>query len=152
MDYPIMSKEDFVKILNDIEVQRAKVSAFNDALDKICDGFIVFDSDNLYLTSLVRSLELIFKDTEERKGEFGTISWYLFEYCSHENEKNIYYNNYVANINTPEILYELLVSELPDEKDEYMKAQDNFFETFGRKMTEEEIYEHNQIPTIEFKQ
>ena len=42
MTNPIITKEEFCKIINQIQEQRKKTEKFSDALEEICDGFIVY--------------------------------------------------------------------------------------------------------------
>ena len=69
----MLSKETFCSAIKNIQFQREKMSKFNDALDEICDGFVVFDSNNKYLEALLDVLKECMND----KDEF--IDWYLFE-------------------------------------------------------------------------
>ena len=103
----MLSKDIFCKAINNIQTQRQKISDFNDALDKICDGFPVFDSDNLYLQSLLE----ILKETMNDKDDF--IEWWLYEnvdktvttFDKDGTCKNVYL------IETPEELYDFLIKE-----------------------------------------
>lgn len=103
----MLSKDIFCKAINNIQTQRQKISDFNDALDKICDGFPVFDSDNLYLQSLLE----ILKETMNDKDDF--IEWWLYENVDKTvttfDKDGVCKNVYL--IETPEELYDFLIEE-----------------------------------------
>lgn len=125
---PIINKEDFCKIISMIEEQRKKTSDFNDALNKICDGWPVFDLDNQYLNALLLLLKKVFNIDEE--DAYNTLDFYLFEHFS-DDEKYMYYNNYKVNINTPELLYEVLLTEKAYKEDNNTEPTKVFFKTYG---------------------
>jgi len=66
-----ITKEEFLKILNDYRSQKERVEKMNQALDEMCDGYIVFDSNNKYLESLLFVLSKLFYQTPN--DEFNTI-------------------------------------------------------------------------------
>lgn len=69
----MISKELFISVIDKIQKQQKKVEEFNDALDKICDGWPVYDTDNEYLNALLDVLN------EEFHDEGDTIGWWLWE-------------------------------------------------------------------------
>lgn len=69
----MISKELFCKTIADVQEQTRKISEFNHALGKICNSTVVFDADNLYLTTLLRILK------EELDDKADTIEWWLYE-------------------------------------------------------------------------
>lgn len=73
----------FMKTIENIQKQREKVSRFNDALDEICDGWPIFDTNNLYLESLLDILKEIFHDDND------WIEWWLYE----DVEKKVWYDD-----------------------------------------------------------
>ena len=103
----MISKKVFKKIITNIKLQYERVVQFNDALDKICDGFPVFDSKNLYLESLLELLNLIFKD----KNDY--IGWWLWE----DVEKIVYYSNGDSvKLDSADDLYDFLIENMKESK------------------------------------
>lgn len=116
-----LTKEEFVKYLNQIQrgIQRRK--DFNDAIDKICDGYPVVELGNEWLDV---SLELLSKAMNDKPDKHGTlVEWWLYE--AKEGEKYLYFSNPAENqsitghqsgqtvkvsINTPEELYDYLAN------------------------------------------
>lgn len=98
----MLSKEVFCRAIKNIKEQQARTSEFNDALDKICDGFPVFDVNNLYLESLLEVLKESMNDIDDY------ISWWLYE----DVEKTVWVTKdnktITYNLNTPEDLYDFL--------------------------------------------
>lgn len=56
-----------------IRQQEARIDEFNKALNKMCDGFPVFDKDNLYLLALRDLLKYTMDD------QYDNIGWWLYE-------------------------------------------------------------------------
>jgi hypothetical protein len=129
MTQPIITKEEFCKIINQIQEQRKKTEKFSDALEEICDGFIVFDSDNKYLESLLYLLSKAF--SIEPNSQYNTIDWYLFEGIGEENKHEMSFEGLSVNINTPEILYELLLTEKANNEDDDLEPTREFFKKYG---------------------
>ena len=116
-----LTKEEFVKYLNKIQHDIKRRKDFNDAIDKICDGYPVIELGNEWLDT---SLELLSKAMNDKPDKHGTlIEWWLYE--AKEGDKYLYFSNTAENqsitghkggqtikvsINTPEELYDYLAN------------------------------------------
>ena len=129
MTKTIIIKEEFCKIINNIQEQRNKNEKFSKALEEICDGFIVFDSDNKYLESLLYLLSKTF--SIEPDSQYNTIDWYLFEGIGKENKHEMSFEGLTVNITTPEMLYELLLTEKANNEDNDLAPTREFFKKYG---------------------
>lgn len=69
----MLPKELFLSTLEKIRQQEARIDEFNLALGKMCDGFPVFDKDNLYLAALRDLLKHTMHD------QYDNIGWWLYE-------------------------------------------------------------------------
>ena len=103
----MISKKTFVNTIKNIRKQEKRASDFTKALNIYCDGHPVFDSNNLYLKSLLIVLEEIFND------QYETIEWWLWENV----EKKVWVNygkedQYEIDLSTPEQLYDYLVENI----------------------------------------
>lgn len=107
----MISKELFISVIDKIRKQQKKVEEFNDALDKICDGWPVYDVDNEYLNALLDVLNEEFHDKSD------TIGWWLWESSEkkigvpNDENKIVWYQ-----VESKEQLYDYLVGnykELP---------------------------------------
>ena len=97
----MLKKETFVNALLNIKKQSERVDKFSSAIEAMSDGFIVFDSDNLYLSSLIKVLREVMND----KDDF--ISWWLYE----DVEKVIWLDDGTRiELNTAEDLYDYLLN------------------------------------------
>lgn len=98
----MISKELFYSVIDKIQKQDIKINNFTNALGKICDGYPIFDADNLYLSALLEVLHFEMNDTDE------FIDWWLWEGV----EKKVGIkteDGYVWYlIDTPERLYDYL--------------------------------------------
>ena len=104
----MISKKLFIKTIENIQKQREKVSRFNDALDEICDGWPIFDTNNLYLESLLDILKEIFHDDND------WIEWWLYE----EVEKKVWYDDGTEiDIAEPEDFYNFLIQNMIENGD-----------------------------------
>lgn len=89
---------------NKIRLQESKIDKFSKAIEEMSDSYVVFDSDNLYLSSLIELLKTIFNDKED------WIGWWLWD----EAEKIIWLpSGEEISLDTPEKLYDFLI-ENPD--------------------------------------
>jgi hypothetical protein len=100
----MISKKTFVETINNIQAQEKKAADFTKALNIYCDGNQIFDTNNLYLKSLLTIFKEMFHDEHE------TISWWLWE----DVEKKVWINygqknEIVIDVSTPELLYDYLV-------------------------------------------
>ena len=100
---PVLTKEDFCKIIAMIQEQQKKISDFNDALDKICDGWPVFDTENKYLEALLLTLKEAIGD------KYDYISWWLYE----TSDYKVYSadNKKVWDLKDPKVLYDYIINE-----------------------------------------
>ena len=99
----MITKKLFVDVLKNIQKQEKRVSKFSKALGEICDGHPVFDTDNLYLKSLLDILKVTFDDRDDY------ITWWLWE----DVEKKVWLQDGVEiDLKTPEKLYDFLVDNM----------------------------------------
>ena len=66
-----LTKEEFVRYLNKIQHDIKRRKDFNDAVDKICDGYPVVELGNEWLDV---SLELLSKAMNDKLDKHGTLS------------------------------------------------------------------------------
>lgn len=69
----MLPKELFLSTISKIQKQEKRMNAFSKALSKVCDGFPVFDKNNLYLEALFDLLKHAMQD------KYDNISWWLYE-------------------------------------------------------------------------
>lgn len=114
MDKKIMlSKEEFVKYLNDIVIGIQKRDDFNQALRNVCDGHPVIEIGSEWLNASVSMLSIMMGDKPDQYGTM--IEWWLYEYNNHE--KVVYVkepkhgdNTVKISVATPEELYDYLAN------------------------------------------
>ncbi len=70
---PMLPRELFLSTIEKIRQQEARIDEFDKALSKMCDGFPVFDKDNLYLIALRDLLKYTMQD------QYDNIDWWLYE-------------------------------------------------------------------------
>ena len=126
---PIITKEEFCNIIKQIQEQRKKNEKFSDALEEMCDGFIIFDSENKYFEALLYLLSKTF--SIEPNSQYNTIDWYLFEGIGEENKREMSFEGLTVNIDTPEKLYELLLTEKANNEDDDLAPTREFFKKYG---------------------
>ena len=102
----MITKELFIRAMNEIVKEREKIEKFNDALGLVCNGFPVVELGNGYLDALLGILNAYFAEEDD---EYPTVEWWLFEDC----EKKIW-------IYSGEEKLELDVSEAGDLYDSLM--------------------------------
>ena len=117
-----ISKEVFVETINNIIKQSEKMDRFSRALEEVADGYVVFDSNNLYLESLLQVLNIALDDKDDY------ISWWLYE----DVEKVVWCGDKAIDLSTPEKLYDFLTENkkadnTSDEKDIELKDSDDMF-------------------------
>lgn len=114
----MLKKDTFVYAINAIQEQRKKNEEFNDALDKICDGYPVFDVNNKYLEALLKIMK------EEMHDDDDFIGWYLYE----DVEKVVTVNDGITTksyeLTSPELLYDFLVDMYKLHKGATVKSLD----------------------------
>ena len=143
-----ITKEEFLHILKKIRKQKAKTEAFNKALDSMCDGYIVFDTNNEYLDALLFVLSKMFFQVPN--SEFNTIEWYLFESAGKDNEHTMYYAGHEININTDELLYELLCAEFEQRANNNDEPIVNLFKTKGSPISQEDYFKKYNISSVHY--
>ena len=101
----MLPKEIFLSTIEKIRQQDARVDAFSKALSEMCDGFPVFDKDNLYLIALRDILKHTMHD------QYEYIEWWLYEAPTagytvwwSENGKEV-----SVDLTEPSALYDVLV-------------------------------------------
>lgn len=99
---PILSKNEFVEVIKSIQEQDKINEEVSKALKKVIDGYFVYGSENRWLVSLLKTLAVMFADTELK-----TIEWWLYE----DVEKIITDDGVDHLIDTPEALYDYLITE-----------------------------------------
>lgn len=108
----IITREEFCKIINNIQSQKQKENKLSDAVEQFIDGWFVLN-ESFYEKELYFLLKKIFND----KNDY--IGWWLFE----DVEKIIYINNGRNSkssksnenkivLNTPEKLYDFLIRNM----------------------------------------
>lgn len=68
-----ITKETFVKVLNMIKEQQEIDDKVGDALETVCGGWVLFNSENKNLEALLLLLKELFVDIDDY------ISWWLYE-------------------------------------------------------------------------
>lgn len=144
-----ITKTEFLEILQNIREQQNKNDEFSKALEKMCDGYIVFGSNNKYFESLLFVLSKMFYQDPNEEG--NTIDWYLFEGHSEDNEHTMMWNGYEMNFNTDELIWELLCAEFEMKANDDVSKMDELFATKGTPITKEEYLEKYNIKEIGFE-
>ena len=102
----MIPKELFLRILDKIQRQRARVANFETALMEMCDGYPLFDRETLYFEALLELLKYTMKD------KYDNIDWWLFEAPLSESY-TIWWNEdgkeVSRDLSDPEALYDYLV-------------------------------------------
>lgn len=100
-----ITKEMFVKVLNMIKEQQEIDDKVGDALETVCGGWVLFNSENKNHQALVMLLEELCVDIH------GYISWWLYESCN-KIVKEMYTNPdkepRIWDLTTPEALYDYI--------------------------------------------
>lgn len=106
-----ITKEMFVKVLNMIKEQQEIDDKVGDALETVCGGWVLFNSENKNHQALVMLLEELCVDIH------GYISWWLYESI----EKIVKEVNIASDkeprtwdLTTPEALYDYIDEFRPD--------------------------------------
>lgn len=100
-----ITKETFVKVLNMIKEQQEIDDKVGDALETVCGGWVLFNSENKNHQALVMLLEELCVDIHEY------ISWWLYESCKkivREVVTNSDKEPRVWDLTTPEALYDYM--------------------------------------------
>ncbi len=100
-----ITKETFVKVLNMIKEQQEIDDKVGDALETVCGGWVLFNSENKNHQALVMLLEELCVDIHEY------ISWWLYESCKkivREVATNSDKEPRVWDLTTPEALYDYM--------------------------------------------
>lgn len=97
-----VDKEHFVYYMACIKNQSDKIHKFSKAIEDLSDGYVLFDSNNLYLEALLDLLKITFNDQDDY------IGWWLYE----DVEKKVWLaDGTEINLETPEALYDFLIKE-----------------------------------------
>lgn len=100
-----ITKEMFVKVLNMIKEQQEIDDKVGDALETVCGGWVLFNSENKNHQALVMLLEELCVDIH------GYLSWWLYESCEkivREMATNPDKEPRVWDLTTPETLYDYI--------------------------------------------
>lgn len=109
----ILSKEEFVEIINNIKKQDKKDDDFSKAIGIMCDGSpALFGVDNKITESLLSLLIKIFEDKDD------WISWWIYERVNDEY-KAYYKNKKEIKLNTAEDLYNFLIKNMKKNLDKH---------------------------------
>lgn len=141
-----ITKEEFLKILNDYRTQKEKTEKFSKAIEDMCSGYVVFDSENKYLEALIFTLSKLFHQTPNEYS--NTIEWYLFEYVGEDNEHCMFYNGYELNVNTDELFWELLCAEFEQNANNNDTVMKELFKSKGIAITQEEYHKKHNIHSV----
>lgn len=99
----MISEDLFIKTIENIQKQQEKVDRFNKALDELSDGYPIFDSNNLYLESLLEILKSVFHDENE------WIEWWLWENV----EKTVWFDDGTEiDLTSSKSLYNFLIQNM----------------------------------------
>ena len=98
----MISKELFVQIINNIQIQEKIDNNFGKSLETVCDSYCLYGTKNKIYSSLLLLLKEIFKDSEDY------IGWWLYE----DVPKIIYINKKKRKVNTLELLYDFLIENM----------------------------------------
>lgn len=124
-----ITKEEFLTILNDIREQDKIDDNFAKALETVCSGYIVYGTENKNKSALLFVLNKLFY----QPAEYDTIGWYLYECTLEDNSHQMSYNGYVVDINSDDLLWELLVAEFEEYANNNTDVLKNFMEKYGKK-------------------
>jgi hypothetical protein len=101
----MITKESFIKIMDNIQKQREVDDEISTALEKVCGSYVIFNTENLMYKSLHDLLNEVFKD----KGTW--IEWWLYENvdkkCYLEDGKSI-------DLSRVEDLYDFLIENMKE--------------------------------------
>ena len=104
----MITKELFVKTLEEIRRERKRLDEFSAAIDKICVGYPIVTAGEGYLAALLGVLNALF---DEENNPYPLIEWWLFENVEkkiwekdRETEEAIEYD-----VSDPGRLYDYLV-------------------------------------------
>lgn len=110
-----ISKEEFVKALNDIKKGLERRDKFNDAIEDATDTFFICNIGDEFLNTAIHLLEIAVNDKEIP--QVGTtISWWLFENVekkitiSEISPLNTQNEPIVVDCTTPEQLYDYFLN------------------------------------------
>lgn len=108
----MLPKELFLSTIEKIRQQEARINEFDKALSKMCDGFPVFDKDNLYLAALRELLKYTMHD------QYDNIGWWLYEapdagYTVSWDEEGVEVS---VDLTSPGALYDYLVQNATEGK------------------------------------
>jgi hypothetical protein len=102
----MISKEEFCQAIALIQQQEETDSKFTKALELVVDGRFVFGTESKCLEAVLHLLTSVFRDTSD------WISWWLYE----DVEKVIFDGDNEIPVETPEQLYDFLVSEMQEKE------------------------------------
>ena len=136
----ILPESIFIENIENITKQNEKTERFGKVLSEFCSGNFVFDTNNFYYSSLVKTMDYVLTGKNRDKYEDNTVEWYLYENLKVKDKK--YYFNEKAVIVTPHLLYQLLVMErtskniceminLPEDDSIKDELNNIFFERYG---------------------
>ena len=99
-----ITKKTFCEIIKLIQEQDKINTEVGDALEKVCDSWVIYGTKDSYRKALNILLKELIDD------DFGTISWWLYE----DVEKKIYSTKtkkVLVHLKTSEDLYDYLIKE-----------------------------------------
>src|SRR6056297_1487491 len=97
----MIKKETFIKIIDMIKEQNETNNKVGEALELVCDSWVMYGLKDKYKDALMLLLEEIFNDTDD------WIGWWLYE----DVEKVVTYTDSDEKdiLDTPEQLYDFLI-------------------------------------------
>ena len=105
-----ISEELFVETLEAIKKGIEERNEFNETIEKFSDGFVVFTLGDAWLNALIKLLETIVDDVDDKV--FGSVlSWWLFEdvdkviYLPPDHPSNPTAVEFAVSVATPQELY-----------------------------------------------
>ena len=98
----MISKELFVQIINNIQIQEKIDNNFGKSLETVCDSYCLYGTKNKIYSSLLLLLKEIFNDKSD------WIDWWIYENV----DKVVYINKKKRKVHTPELLYYFLIENI----------------------------------------
>ncbi len=123
---PLITKEDFVKILNFIHDMSVKFINLTDCMEKLSEGFFVDFFPNLaYETKIVDLLNILVNEPYPKD---SLIDYFLYElnFGSSENATQaLSCGGTTFDLSTPELLYDAIVEMYFDHPEKYQTTNES---------------------------
>ena len=103
----IISKEDFVEIIDLIQKQQQKDIEFANFMEKYLDGRFIPTMNDYLTLALEKLFCYVFDDSEFSDDSW--ISWFMYDNEFGKKEHSVYLNEREYNIDSPETFYDFLI-------------------------------------------